>query len=242
MPPAPGPAAMLARKGPGFAPASPWGLRLPHKFLFLLFLSGLFTLCFGALFLLPSSSRFRRFFLAPRTRQPGLEAAPEVPGRPLAGEQESPPNPAPAAPAPGEEDPGSLAGPRRRKGWRRRAQRPGPREEATPARPQEGRTPVSFDFDAFRSRLRHPVLGTGTRGSEEPRSLAQTQREKVKEVRDSPPPKKKRRSWAAPSSLARHAWSLVCPGLARHTLHPPLSSRAPHLDSCRLFPHRRTPQ
>lgn len=45
---------MLMRKVPGFVPASPWGLRLPQKFLFLLFLSGLITLCFGALFLHPN--------------------------------------------------------------------------------------------------------------------------------------------------------------------------------------------
>lgn len=44
---------MLMRKVPGFVPASPWGLRLPQKFLFLLFLSGLITLCFGALFPAP---------------------------------------------------------------------------------------------------------------------------------------------------------------------------------------------
>lgn len=182
---------MLGRKVPGFAPASPWALRLPQKFLFLLFLSGLFTLCFGALFLLPHSSRFKRFFLAPRVRQPGLEAVPEVPGLPLAGARESPPNPAPAAPAPGEEDPSSLASPRRRKGWPRRTQPTRPREEATVPRgggggrgegPQEGSPPFSFDFHAFRSRLRHPVLGTRTRGSEEPQSLVQTQREKIKEM------------------------------------------------------------
>lgn len=182
---------MLMRKAPGFVPASPWGLRLPQKFLFLLFLSGLFTLCFGALFLLPNSSRLKRFFLAPRTQQPGLEGVPEVPGRPLAGEQESPPNPAPAAPAPGEADPSSLASPRRRKGWARRTQPTRPREEATAARsggggraeaPQEGSLAFSFDFNAFRSRLRHPVLGTRTRGSAEPQSLVQTRREKIKEM------------------------------------------------------------
>ncbi|XP_008146285.2 mannosyl-oligosaccharide 1,2-alpha-mannosidase IC [Eptesicus fuscus] len=181
---------MLVRKVPGFVPASPWGLRLPQKFLFLLFLSGLFTLCFGALFLLPNSSRLKRFFLAPRTQQPGLEGVPAAPGHPLAGEQESPPNPAPAAPAPGEEDPSSLASPRRRKGGARRPQPTRPREEATAARsggggaeaPQEGSLPFSFDFNAFRSRLRHPVLGTRTRGSEEPQSLVQTRREKIKEM------------------------------------------------------------
>lgn len=181
---------MLMRKVPGFVPASPWGLRLPQKFLFLLFLSGLVTLCFGALFLLPNSSRLKRLFLAPRTQQPGLEVVAEVASHPLAREQESPPNPAPAAPAPGEDYPSSQASTRRRKGWLRRTHPTGPREEATAARssgaaalrPQEGSISFSFDFNAFRSRLRHPVLGTGAHEIEEPQSLVRTQREKIKEM------------------------------------------------------------
>lgn len=58
---------VLPRKLPGMPgwPAA-LGLRLPQKFLFLLFLSGLLTLCFGALFLLPDSSRFKRLFLPRR--------------------------------------------------------------------------------------------------------------------------------------------------------------------------------
>ena len=189
--PGPCPVKMLVRKVPGFVPASPWGLRLPQKFVFLLFLSGLVTLCFGALFLLPNSSRLKRLFLAPRTQQPGLEAVAQVASHPRARGQESPPNPAPAAPAPGKDDPGSQASSRRRKGWLRRTHPTGPREEATAARgggatalrPQEGSVPSGFDFKAFRSRLRHPVLGTRTDRSKEPQSLVHTQREKIKEVR-----------------------------------------------------------
>lgn len=190
---------MLMRKVPGFVPASPWGLRLPQKFLFLLFLSGLVTLCFGALFLLPNSSRLKRLFLAPRTQQPGLEVVAEVASHPLAGEQESPPNPAPAAPAPGEDYPSSQASTRRRKGWLRRTHPTGPREEATAARsgggtalrPQEGSISFSFDFNAFRRRLRHPVLGTEAHEIEESQSLVRTQREKIKEVRTRLFPKRK---------------------------------------------------
>ncbi|MXQ86565.1 hypothetical protein E5288_WYG009367 [Bos mutus] len=186
---------MLVRKVPGFVPASPWGLRLPQKFVFLLFLSGLVTLCFGALFLLPNSSRLKRLFLAPRTQQPGLEAVAQVASHPRARGQESPPNPAPAAPAPGKDDPGSQASSRRRKGWLRRTHPTGPREEATAARgggatalrPQEGSVPSGFDFKAFRSRLRHPVLGTRTDRSKEPQSLVHTQREKIKEAYSSVP-------------------------------------------------------
>uniref|UniRef100_A0A2K6ELN2 alpha-1,2-Mannosidase n=2 Tax=Propithecus coquereli TaxID=379532 RepID=A0A2K6ELN2_PROCO len=170
---------MLMRKVPGFVPASPWGLRLPQKFLFLLFLSGLVTLCFGALFLLPHSSRLKRLFLAPRTQQPGLEMVAEIAGHPRTREQEPPPNPAPAAPAPGEHDPSSRG---RRKGWLRRTRPTGHREEATALRPEEESVPFSFDFNAFRSRLRHPVLGTRARESEEPQSRVRAQREKIKEM------------------------------------------------------------
>eukprot|EP00074_Homo_sapiens_P082895 XP_016857350.1 mannosyl-oligosaccharide 1,2-alpha-mannosidase IC isoform X2 [Homo sapiens] len=181
---------MLMRKVPGFVPASPWGLRLPQKFLFLLFLSGLVTLCFGALFLLPHSSRLKRLFLAPRTQQPGLEVVAEIAGHAPAREQEPPPNPAPAAPAPGEDDPSSWASPRRRKGGLRRTRPTGPREEATAARgnsipasrPGDEGVPFRFDFNAFRSRLRHPVLGTRADESQEPQSQVRAQREKIKEM------------------------------------------------------------
>uniref|UniRef100_A0A3Q1HZ83 alpha-1,2-Mannosidase n=1 Tax=Anabas testudineus TaxID=64144 RepID=A0A3Q1HZ83_ANATE len=46
--------------------ASGMGLRLSQKFVFLLFLSGLVTLCFGALFFLPDSVRLKRIFLVSR--------------------------------------------------------------------------------------------------------------------------------------------------------------------------------
>lgn len=185
---------MLMRKVPGFAPASPcsWGLRLPQKFLFLLFLSGLVTLCFGALFLLPNSSRLKRLFLAPRTQRPALEVVAEVAGHPLARAHDSPPNPAPAAPAPGAGELRGAAGARRRKGWLRRTTLPTrPREEATAARSsglaapgaQEHSVPFSFDFHAFRGRLRHPVLGTKATDRQEPPSLVASRREKIREVR-----------------------------------------------------------
>ncbi|XP_023374866.1 mannosyl-oligosaccharide 1,2-alpha-mannosidase IC [Otolemur garnettii] len=174
---------MLMRKAPGFVPASPWGLRLPQKFLFLLFLSGLVTLCFGALFLLPHSSRLKRLFLAPRTQQPGLEMVAEIAGHPPVREREPPPNPAPAAPAPGKDDHNSRVKPHRRKGWLRHTRPTGSREEATAAlRPGDDNVLFSFDFNAFRSRLRHPVLGTRANESEEPQGRVRAQREKIKEM------------------------------------------------------------
>uniref|UniRef100_A0A8C5G8J5 alpha-1,2-Mannosidase n=1 Tax=Gouania willdenowi TaxID=441366 RepID=A0A8C5G8J5_GOUWI len=50
--------------------ASGMGLRLSQKFVFLLFLSGLVTLCFGALFFLPDSVRLKRIFLSKTEVQP----------------------------------------------------------------------------------------------------------------------------------------------------------------------------
>lgn len=177
---------MLMRKVPGFVPASPWGLRLPQKFLFLLFLSGLVTLCFGALFLLPHSSRLKRLFLAPRAQKPGLELVAEVGGRSPPGKQEPPPNPALAEPALGARH--NRVSPRRKE-WMRRAQHL--KEWIPRARPTEEHIPTTasllrFDFEAFQRRLRHPVLGTRAE-STEPQSPVRAQREKIKEVSTLPP-------------------------------------------------------
>ncbi|KAJ7304324.1 hypothetical protein JRQ81_011871 [Phrynocephalus forsythii] len=76
---------------PGWPPSSALGLRLPQRFLFLLFLSGLLTLCFGALFLLPDSSRFKRLFLP---RRGGVGGEPTL--------THSPPSP-PPPPPPGQD-------------------------------------------------------------------------------------------------------------------------------------------
>ncbi|KAM4701555.1 LOW QUALITY PROTEIN: mannosyl-oligosaccharide 1,2-alpha-mannosidase IC [Discoglossus pictus] len=48
-----------------------FGLRLSQKFVFLLFLSGFITLCFGTLFLLPDTSKFKRIFLSGSHSQNG---------------------------------------------------------------------------------------------------------------------------------------------------------------------------
>uniref|UniRef100_A0AAY4BG20 alpha-1,2-Mannosidase n=1 Tax=Denticeps clupeoides TaxID=299321 RepID=A0AAY4BG20_9TELE len=60
---------MVFRKFPGVS-ASGMGLRLSQKFVFLLFLSGLVTLCLGALFFLPDSARLKRIFLSKTEAQP----------------------------------------------------------------------------------------------------------------------------------------------------------------------------
>ncbi|XP_061530615.1 mannosyl-oligosaccharide 1,2-alpha-mannosidase IA isoform X1 [Phycodurus eques] len=64
---------MVFRKLPGVS-ASGMGLRLSQKFVFLLFLSGLVTLCFGALFFLPDSVRLKRIFLSRSESQPATAA------------------------------------------------------------------------------------------------------------------------------------------------------------------------
>uniref|UniRef100_A0AAR2IVQ4 alpha-1,2-Mannosidase n=1 Tax=Pygocentrus nattereri TaxID=42514 RepID=A0AAR2IVQ4_PYGNA len=63
---------MVFRKLPGVS-APGMGLRLSQKFVFLLFLSGLVTLCFGALFFLPDSVRLKRIFLS-KNESPAVEA------------------------------------------------------------------------------------------------------------------------------------------------------------------------
>uniref|UniRef100_A0A8C6JEU7 alpha-1,2-Mannosidase n=1 Tax=Melopsittacus undulatus TaxID=13146 RepID=A0A8C6JEU7_MELUD len=121
---------VLLRKLPGM-PGWPTalGLRLPQKFLFLLFLSGLLTLCFGALFLLPDSSRFKRLFL-PRRATP-RHASPAAPRRlrekPRARQQVQ---------SDGRAEPGTGAAPAR-----------------------DTRASFRFDYERFRRSLRHPVRG-----------------------------------------------------------------------------------
>ncbi|XP_068935150.1 mannosyl-oligosaccharide 1,2-alpha-mannosidase IC [Petaurus breviceps papuanus] len=177
---------MLMRKTPAFAPASVFGVRLSHKFLFLLFLSGLITLCFGALFLLPSSYRFRRLFLPLRPQRlataPGA-GEPEPGGQAQGRGQEPPPNPAPAPGAlpagpgrGGRHPPGGPTTPWEEAGATRGQQTPGA-ATGLPRAPKSRPLPTLV-FEEFRSRLRHPVLGT--RGNLDVKSLAQ--REKIKEM------------------------------------------------------------
>uniref|UniRef100_H0VLV5 alpha-1,2-Mannosidase n=1 Tax=Cavia porcellus TaxID=10141 RepID=H0VLV5_CAVPO len=159
---------MHMRKLPGFVPPSPWGLRLPQKVLFLSFLLGPRHLLLRGLLLAAP------FFPI----QAPLLGVPDPAAR-LGGDSRSP-----------RPFPGPRAGPRHRKGWLRRTRPTGPREEATAARgsgvaalrPGEESIPFSFDFNAFRSRLRHPVLGTRTDESKEPQSQVRAQREKIKEM------------------------------------------------------------
>ncbi|XP_010574652.1 PREDICTED: mannosyl-oligosaccharide 1,2-alpha-mannosidase IC [Haliaeetus leucocephalus] len=148
---------VLLRKLPGMPgwPAA-LGLRLPQKFLFLLFLSGLLTLCFGALFLLPDSSRFKRLFLPRRATASSSSSSLRTVAR-MAGP--------PAHTAPGSRQ--------QVQGGERRAE---PATGAPPAR--ETRAPLRFDYERFRRSLRHPVRGR--RPGEDPETRAR--RMKIKEM------------------------------------------------------------
>ncbi|XP_050765666.1 mannosyl-oligosaccharide 1,2-alpha-mannosidase IC [Gymnogyps californianus] len=162
---------VLLRKLPGMPgwPAA-LGLRLPQKFLFLLFLSGLLTLCFGALFLLPDSSRFKRLFLPRRaTASAAAEprhASPAAPRR----LREKLRTAARMAGPPAHTAPGSR---QQVQGGERRAQ---PATGAPSAR--ETRAPFRFDYERLRRSLHHPVRGR--RPGEDPETRAR--RMKIKEM------------------------------------------------------------
>lgn len=196
---------LLPRKWPGWPPSA---LRLPQRFLFLLFLSGLLTLCFGALFLLPDSSRVKRLFLprhggaeleAPRSPPPGAGLARHLPANP------SPPAPPPPPPSrrlrdPAELPPAAHSDPASR---RTRPPRLPPGEQSASAPPlQQTRAPFRFDYAAFRQRLRHPLLGGSRGGTEEPDTRAR--RLKIKEVSRAGSPSRGS-SWGVRPPLAQPA-------------------------------------
>lgn len=182
------------RKPPGMPgwPAA-LGLRLPQKFLFLLFLSGLLTLCFGALFLLPDSSRFKRLFL-PRRAAAAAASSSSSSSASSARDAALPRGP----PAAAEPRHASPAAPRRLREQLRAAGPPAHTAAAAASRQQvrgdgrrreldtgappaarETRAPSRFDYERFRRSLRHPVRGG--RPGEDPDARAR--RMKIKEVR-----------------------------------------------------------
>ncbi|XP_062488743.1 mannosyl-oligosaccharide 1,2-alpha-mannosidase IC [Pezoporus occidentalis] len=182
---------VLLRKLPGM-PGWPTalGLRLPQKFLFLLFLSGLLTLCFGALFLLPDSSRFKRLFL-PRRATASTSSSSSASSSAAAAASSTRDTDLPRSPpAAAEPRHASPAAPRRLREKLRSAARPAPRarqqvqgdgraEPATGAAPaRDTRAPFRFDYERFRRSLRHPVRGR--RPGEDPETRAR--RMKIKEM------------------------------------------------------------
>ncbi|KAL8220623.1 UNVERIFIED_CONTAM: hypothetical protein K2H54_050787 [Gekko kuhli] len=184
---------LLLRKLPGMPgwPPSALGLRLPHKFVVLLFLSGLLTLCFGALFLLPDSSRFRRLFLPRRGADPDLSRSSPPPPLPPGSDPGRRRHAAPSPPPQLLRDPklppvmaAAAASSKRERHQRRPQGPPGAGTVADPLR-QQTRAPFRFDYQAFRQRLRHPVLGRRRGGTEDPE--LRSRRLKIKEALAHPP-------------------------------------------------------
>ncbi|XP_033925118.1 mannosyl-oligosaccharide 1,2-alpha-mannosidase IC [Melopsittacus undulatus] len=172
---------VLLRKLPGM-PGWPTalGLRLPQKFLFLLFLSGLLTLCFGALFLLPDSSRFKRLFL-PRRATASTSSSSSASSSSAAASSSTRDTGLPRSP-PAEPRHASPAAPRRlreKPRARQQVQSDGRAEPGTGAAPaRDTRASFRFDYERFRRSLRHPVRGR--RPGEDPETRAR--RMKIKEM------------------------------------------------------------
>ncbi|KAK2518671.1 Man1c1 [Columba guinea] len=189
---------VLLRKLPGMPgwPAA-LGLRLPQKFLFLLFLSGLLTLCFGALFLLPDSSRFKRLFL-PRRATASTSSSSSSSASSASSSSTRDTDLPRSPPAAAEPRHASPAAPRRlREKLRTAARMAGPPAHSAPGSRQqvqggdrraepatgnpparETRAPFRFDYERFRRSLRHPVRGR--RAGEDPET--RSRRMKIKEM------------------------------------------------------------
>ncbi|XP_068773189.1 mannosyl-oligosaccharide 1,2-alpha-mannosidase IC isoform X2 [Struthio camelus] len=195
---------VLLRKLPGMPgwPAA-LGLRLPQKFLFLLFLSGLLTLCFGALFLLPDSSRFKRLFLPRRASAASSSSSSSAAASSSASSSTRDTDLPRSPPAAAEPRHASPTAPRRLRDKLRAAARmagapahpaPGSRQQVqggeqgaepdTAAPPiaaaaaREARAASRFDYERFRQSLHHPVRGRWP--TEDPET--RTRRMKVKEM------------------------------------------------------------
>ncbi|XP_061573275.1 mannosyl-oligosaccharide 1,2-alpha-mannosidase IA [Cololabis saira] len=176
---------MVFRKLPGVS-ASGMGLRLSQKFVFLLFLSGLVTLCFGALFFLPDSVRLKRIFLSKTEVQPVTAGSrsendvKEPPKRPREPERGMTPARAePGGRGKSVEAEERLPGP------------PGARDPGDPSRPAGARTepaasasaratPDTFSYRRFESCLQKPALGRDSGRPSDPQT--NERREKVKEM------------------------------------------------------------
>uniref|UniRef100_A0A8C7GDE1 alpha-1,2-Mannosidase n=1 Tax=Oncorhynchus kisutch TaxID=8019 RepID=A0A8C7GDE1_ONCKI len=149
---------MVFRKLPGVS-ASGMGLRLSQKFVFLLFLSGLVTLCFGALFFLPDSVRLKRIFLSKTESQPVTVGSENDVREHLKK---------------GAKDPEHLRGITSAKG------ETSTKLKALGRKPSGANTDTSFDYNKFKKCLLKPPLGIEHGKPSDPQTLQR--REKVKEM------------------------------------------------------------
>lgn len=185
---------MVLRKLPGVS-ASGMGLRLSQKFVFLLFLSGLVTLCFGALFFLPDSVRLKRIFLS-KSENPAVtvgsnnELSKKVPGDPehqraglKAGEGASVKLKVSRKPSVThgartvERSVGSRAQDERSPA---RAQEPAAKDERVTSAAHNGERGSPYSYEAFKKCLLKPALGKNQGAPSDSETLQR--REKVKEM------------------------------------------------------------
>uniref|UniRef100_A0A9J7X461 alpha-1,2-Mannosidase n=1 Tax=Cyprinus carpio carpio TaxID=630221 RepID=A0A9J7X461_CYPCA len=185
---------MVFRKLPGVS-ASGMGLRLSQKFVFLLFLSGLVTLCFGALFFLPDSVRLKRIFLS-KNENPAVtvgsdnELSKKVPGDPehlraglKGGEGANVKLKVSRKPSVThgartvERSVGSRAQDERSPA---RAQEPAARDERVTSAAHNGERASAYSYEAFKKCLLKPALGKNKGTPSDSETLQR--REKVKEI------------------------------------------------------------
>ncbi|KAL1258610.1 hypothetical protein QQF64_009187 [Cirrhinus molitorella] len=186
---------MVLRKLPGVS-ASGMGLRLSQKFVFLLFLSGLVTLCFGALFFLPDSVRLKRIFLS-KNENPAVtvgsdnELSKKVPGDPehqraglKGGEGGNVKLKVSRKPSVthGARTVERSVGSRAQDEWSpARSHEPAARDERVTSSAHNGERGSTYNYEAFKKCLRKPPLGNN-KGTPSGSETLQ-RREKVKEVR-----------------------------------------------------------
>ncbi|XP_077950645.1 mannosyl-oligosaccharide 1,2-alpha-mannosidase IA isoform X1 [Gasterosteus aculeatus] len=190
---------MVFRKLPGVS-ASGMGLRLSQKFVFLLFLSGLVTLCFGALFFLPDSVRLKRIFLSKTETQPVTVGSGSGSENDALDHSKRPkvPERARAVPAARGETSTKLKSLSRRPAASREAPEERPagggraQEERTASRSRtesasagatssdRGASSDTFSYDRFKGCLLKPPLGRDTGRPSDPET--NERREKVKEM------------------------------------------------------------
>uniref|UniRef100_A0A673JLD1 alpha-1,2-Mannosidase n=1 Tax=Sinocyclocheilus rhinocerous TaxID=307959 RepID=A0A673JLD1_9TELE len=144
---------MVLRKLPGVS-ASGMGLRLSQKFVFLLFLSGLVTLCFGALFFLPDTVRLKRIFLSKNENPPSVTHGARTVERSVGSRAQEEWSPA-------------------------RAQEPAAKDERVTSAAHNGERGSAYSYEAFKSCLLKPALGKNQ--GTPPDSETLQRREKVKE-------------------------------------------------------------
>uniref|UniRef100_A0A8C1SX42 alpha-1,2-Mannosidase n=1 Tax=Cyprinus carpio TaxID=7962 RepID=A0A8C1SX42_CYPCA len=166
---------MVFRKLPGVS-ASGMGLRLSQKFVFLLFLSGLVTLCFGALFFLPDTMRLKRIFLSKNENPAVTVGSDNVLSKKVPGDPEHQ-----RAGLKGARTVERSVGSRAQDEWSpAKAHEPAARDERVTSAAQNGQRGSAYSYETFKKCLLKPPLGKNKGTPSDSETLQR--REKVKEM------------------------------------------------------------